>query len=309
MAQNTTQRIPLVSLWRPFVTNLALTLSLFKGSPPQESLFTFPVSPHLCSLSTTFQFYILIINMFSKAVIIAIVMGLGASAAPTSVTESTAGSLVGRDVPYQMFTGDGSHWPDMGAWTNFDTMWANSQAVMTTSCTQFGAANNSPAEIADIKYTISSTSAYSGIDPRFILAIVMQESGGCVRAPTTFGENSNPGIMQGHNGYHSCNRDGTIMNPCPAYMIAGMIRDGSTGTLGQPGGGDGLQQCLAQSGSPYTARGAYTAARIYNSGSHAWGTDLGEPSWGTSCYASDVANRLLGWAGPATPCTLSNPIH
>ncbi|APA09917.1 hypothetical protein SS1G_05827 [Sclerotinia sclerotiorum 1980 UF-70] len=178
--------------------------------------------------------------MFSKALIIALAMRLGASAAPTSVAEPTAGSLVGRYVPYQRFTGDGSHWSSMSAWTSFDTMWDNSQAFMTTSCTQFGGtANNSPAEIADIKYAISSISGSSGIDPRFILAIIMQESG--------------------------------------ASIIAGMIRDGSTGTLGQPGGGDGLQQCLAQSGSPYSAQGAYVAARIYNSGSYAWGTDLGTP--------------------------------
>ncbi|KAJ8066620.1 hypothetical protein OCU04_005667 [Sclerotinia nivalis] len=248
--------------------------------------------------------------MFSKALIIAVVMRSAAFAAPTPVTEPTAENLVGRDVAYKMYTGDGSYWPAMSAWTTFDTMWANSQAVMTTSCTQFGgAANNSPTEIADIKSAITSIAASSGIDSRFILAIVMQESGGCVRAPTTFGENSNPGIMQGHNGYHSCNQGGATINPCPAHTITGMIKDGATGTLGQPGGGDGLQQCLAQSGSPHTAQGAYVAARIYNSGSYAWGTDLGTPLWGTSCYASDVANRLLGWAAPATPCALPNPVH
>ncbi|KAF7871619.1 hypothetical protein EAF04_003726 [Stromatinia cepivora] len=248
--------------------------------------------------------------MFSKAFITALAMASVSFAAPTPVTEPTAENLVERAVAYKMFTGDGSNWPAMSAWTTFDTMWANSQAVMTTSCTQFaGAANNSPTEIAEIKSAITSIAASSGVDSRFILAIAMQESGGCVRAPSTYGEVSNPGIMQDHNGSHSCNRGGAAVNPCPAATITGMIKDGTTGTLGQPGGGDGLQQCLTQSGSPHTAQGVYAAARIYNSGSYVRGTDLGTPLWGTSCYASDVANRLLGWAAPATPCVLPNPVH
>ncbi|KAI9648533.1 hypothetical protein NHQ30_003168 [Ciborinia camelliae] len=250
--------------------------------------------------------------MFSKAFIIALAMASVSYAAPTPIAEATPENLVEQAVAYNMFTGDGSpafNWPEITAWTTFDTMWANNQAVMTTSCTQFNQANNSPAEIADIKAAITATAASTGVDARFILAVVMQESGGCVRAPSTTGQVSNPGLMQDHNGANSCNRDGAAQNPCPAATITGMIEDGTAGTLGQVGGGDGLQQCLVQSGDGTTAQGAYVAARIYNSGSYTKGTDLGAPLWGTSCYASDIANRLLGWAAPATPCTLSNPVH
>lgn len=267
--------------------------------------------------------------MFSKAFITLLAMASVAFAAPTPVAEPTAESLVERAVAYKMFTGDGSNWPAISAWTTFETMyvllftretnyfmliqnsrWANSQSVMTISCKQFGgAANNSPAEIANIKSAITSVAASSGVDARFILAIVMQESGGCVRAPSTAGQVFNPGLMQDHNGAHSCNMNGNPISPCPAATITGMVKDGTIGTYGVVGGGDGLQQCLTQSGSPKTAQGAYAAARIYNSGTYVKGTDLGAPLWGTSCYASDVANRLLGWAAPVTPCVLPNPVH
>ncbi|KAF7953800.1 uncharacterized protein EAE97_001199 [Botrytis byssoidea] len=248
--------------------------------------------------------------MFSKAFITLLAMASVAFAAPTPVAEPTAENLVERAVAYKMFTGNGSNWPAISAWTTFETMWANSQSVMTISCKQFGgAANNSPAEIANIKSAITSVAASSGVDARFILAIVMQESGGCVRAPSTAGQVFNPGLMQDHNGAHSCNMNGNPISPCPAATITGMIKDGTVGTYGVVGGGDGLQQCLTQSGSPKTAQGAYAAARIYNSGTYVKGTDLGAPLWGTSCYASDVANRLLGWAAPVTPCVLPNPVH
>ncbi|THV49749.1 hypothetical protein BGAL_0181g00220 [Botrytis galanthina] len=248
--------------------------------------------------------------MFSKAFITLLAMASVAFAAPTPVAEPTAENLVERAVAYKMFTGDGSNWPAISAWTTFETMWVKSQSVMTISCKQFGgAANNSPAEIANIKSAITSVAASSGVDARFILAIVMQESGGCVRAPSTAGQVFNPGLMQDHNGAHSCNMNGNPISPCPAATITGMVKDGTVGTYGVVGGGDGLQQCLTQSGSPKTAQGAYAAARIYNSGTYVKGTDLGAPLWGTSCYASDVANRLLGWAAPVTPCVLPNPVH
>ncbi|KAM0158143.1 hypothetical protein ACHAPG_004240 [Botrytis cinerea] len=247
--------------------------------------------------------------MFTKAFVTLLAVTSVSFAAPNPVAKPTT-DLVKRSVGYRMFTGDGYNWPPISEWATFDTMWANSQAVMSISCTQYGgAANNSPEEIADIKSAIISVSASSGVDPRFILAVIMQESKGCVRAPSTFGGVFNPGLMQDHNGLNSCNMNGNPITPCPASIITGMIIDGTVGTWGVPGGGDGLQQCLAQSGSPNTAYGFYAAARIYNSGRHAPGSDLGAPEWGTSCYASDVANRLLGWDAPVTPCGLPDPYH
>ncbi|PQE23060.1 glycoside hydrolase protein [Rutstroemia sp. NJR-2017a WRK4] len=232
--------------------------------------------------------------MFSKSLTYLLAMASLTYAMPTPELEQ-------RAVQYKLYTGDGTNWPAQTAWASFDTMWANNQAILSSSCAQFGQANNSPTEIAEILSAIKSVSSSTGVDNRFILAITMQESGGCVRAPTSNGGVSNPGLMQDHNGIHSCN-SGTAQNPCPAAQITGMITDGTAGTAS----GDGLKQCLAQSGVT-GARASYIAARIYNTGSYAAGADLGKPKYGTSCYASDIANRLLGWAGAATPCNLPNP--
>lgn len=84
-----------------------------------------------------------------------------------------------------------------------------------------------------------------------------------------------------------------------------MVQEGTMGTAQ----GDGLKQTLAKSGQSDLAYAIYVAARIYNSGEYGYwaGQDLSRPTAGTSCYASDVANRLMGWAAPATPCHLANP--
>jgi hypothetical protein len=142
----------------------------------------------------------------------------------------------------------------------------------------------------------------------------MQETGGCVRAPTSIGFVDNPGLMQDHDGTATCNSnharngeplsDGEASVPCPPDQISAMILEGTAGTPN----GDGLATCLNTAamlgGSGATAY--YWAARIYNTGSYTVGSDLSAPVAGTSCYATDVANRLLGWAGTASPCSLSN---
>jgi hypothetical protein len=133
----------------------------------------------------------------------------------------------------------------------------------------------------------------------------MQESNGCVRAPTSVGYVNNPGLMQDHDGVASCNTGGVASVPCTSAQIAGMVSEGTAGTTN----GDGLANCInIAAGQGLTGAIAYYgASRIYNSGSYIAGTDLGFPIAGTSCYVSDIANRLMGWAGPATPCTLPNP--
>ena len=47
----------------------------------------------------------------------------------------------------------------------------------------------------------------------------MQESKGCVRAPTTNNGVRNPGLMQSHNGRGTCNEGGNVKNPCPASEV------------------------------------------------------------------------------------------
>jgi hypothetical protein len=173
---------------------------------------------------------------------------------------------------------------------------------MQQSCSQFGQANDNSAEISAISDGIEAVAAATGVDHRFILAIIMQESGGCVRVPTTNFGVRNPGLMQDHNGDGTCNSDitGVSQNPCPSSAILQMITDGTAGTSD----GDGLAQCINQSGLGSDAD-FYRAARIYNSGSIASSDQL-QDGVATHCYASDVANRLTGWVFAPHGCNLDS---
>ncbi|KAJ5745436.1 hypothetical protein N7520_010618 [Penicillium odoratum] len=211
-------------------------------------------------------------------------------------------SLSGRssDLYEAVFGGDGSvsdGWPSISEWiSTFEEMYEANEATMSASCAQFGVADNSDDENANIKKAITAVAADSGVDARFILAIVMQESNGCVRVQTTDNGVVNPGLMQSHDGSGSCNKDGTVQNPCPYSEIYQMIVDGVEGTSE----GDGLKQILAdEDGDDATAY--YKTARVYNSGSVASDGNLGQGD-ATHCYASDVANRLLGWSTGTSSC-------
>ncbi|KAI4856150.1 putative muramidase, partial [Aureobasidium sp. EXF-8846] len=229
----------------------------------------------------------------------------GTSAAGTSAAGTSApSSTTIASTSYNMYSGNGTvaaGWPSQNSWVDFDTMFTANIPIMQQSCANNGwGANNSPTEISDIKAAIKKVSASSGVDPRFILAIVMQESNGCVRVVTTSWSVQNPGLMQDHAGTGTCNSGGVITNPCPTSEIEQMIVDGTTGTTS----GDGLVQCLSQAAASDVSQ-YYRAARIYNggySGFHA--NDLGTGCC-TLCYASDVANRLTGWSSGPSQCHLS----
>ena len=194
--------------------------------------------------------------------------------------------------------GDGSPsegWPAVSQWVSWDNMWASNLAnVISKSCAGFGQKDNSPSESAALKSAIENTGRSTGIDPRYILAIVMQESNGCVRAPTTNYGVTNPGLMQSHNGKFTC--AGTV--PCPTSEVDGMINDGVKGTAD----GDGLQQLLQKAGGS-APENYYRAARMYNSGSIA-SSGLLQDGIATHCYVSDIANRLLGWSEGTSSCSL-----
>ena len=214
--------------------------------------------------------------------------------APSASAPSTGGG----SWAYKMFTGDGSTsagWPSQEQWVDFDSAFASSTANLKASCTQFGYQDDSSSEIADIKSAIQSVASESGVDSRFILAIMMQESNGCVRVQTTDNGVTNPGLMQSHDGTGTCN-SGSPVSPCPASEITQMIKDGTEGTSS----GDGLKQCLSQCPSA-GAQAYYGAAVIYNSGNLPSNLD---DNTATPCYASDVANRLMGWFSGTSSCTL-----
>lgn len=100
---------------------------------------------------------------------------------------------------------------------------------MERSCDQiYNVSNNSPEEIKDLYDAIKTVAHESRVDHRFILAAIMQETKGCVRAYSSKSPDGihNPGILQDFMGTHTCNEDGKVLTPCPKEQILGMIRDG-----------------------------------------------------------------------------------
>ncbi|KAF2469671.1 uncharacterized protein BDR25DRAFT_228610 [Lindgomyces ingoldianus] len=214
------------------------------------------------------------------------------------VTRSQAiRSLVERGT-YAVFGGDGSTtagWPKQSDWKTLDKLWTANLDTLKSSCTQFGGvANNGPEELTAIRKGLESTSQKSGVPAEFLFAVMMQESKGCVRAPTTNYGVRNPGLMQDHDGKATCN-EGGVQNPCPATTITQMIEEGAG-----IGNDFGLKQTIELSKASDDSK-YYKAARIYNSGSIAASGNLGD-GIATHCYASDIANRLLGWADDDSGC-------
>ena len=229
-----------------------------------------------------------------------------ASAPSHSSPPSSNGGGTGLGNVYKMYTGTGEQahgWPAESTWMSFDDAWTANLAITAKSCTQWGVDNNSDQENADLKSAIQSVAQSSGVDERFILAIVMQESNGCVRAPTTSYSVQNPGLMQSYEGTATCNPGSSTapqgQTPCPSDSIKGMVEQG---TNGSKAGDMSLVYALQQAGCDDVSR-YYKAARIYNSGSIAQGGDLGG-GVATHCYASNVANRLTGWTTATCGCDL-----
>lgn len=230
--------------------------------------------------------------ILTSASLLALARGLPTSKAAHSTSVSDS---------YTFYTGngsDGAGWPDMSTWGSFSDLWATNSATMANTCGWNGwGDNDSPTEIADIQSAIQQVSASTGVDARFILAIVMQESEGCVRVPTTNNGVVNPGLMQSHDGSGSC----AGVEPCPQSEITQMITDGTAGTSQGPG----LQQLISQAAANIGTTDAqtfYAAARLYNSGSADY-SNLDNGLGSTPCYASDVANRLQGWSLAPSTCT------
>ena len=224
------------------------------------------------------------------------------SSTTASAAVSASSAADALDV-YRAYNGDGTAaqgWPTEDDWVSFDHMFTANEPNMRVACQAWGVPDNSDAEIATMREQIQSIGDATGVDPRFILAIIMQESTGCVRVITTAYSHNNPGLMQSFNGTGSCNAnaaplglpgvagDGQVQTPCPDSEIRQQILDGTNGTVWGPG----LVQDLAEQGNTDSSRW-YRAARLYNGGSIVEG-DLSLPCC-TASYASDVANRMMGW--------------
>ena len=227
----------------------------------------------------------------------------GQSAAATSLAtaspqaKANTGGATAGSTAYTKFTGDGSTeagWPSDDKWISFDDAWTANLGILQSSCTQFSQNNDISSEIDDIKTAVTSTAASTGVDIRWIFATIMNESSGCVRVPTTPNTVPNSGLMQSFGGT-SC----FGINPCPTDKINQMVQDGSGGVNGNAG----LEQTFSQAPASATAQKTYQASVIYNGGSTSFTpTDLSKTG-GRPCYASDMANRLIGFVGTSA-CTL-----
>lgn len=186
-------------------------------------------------------------------------------------------------------------WPSADQWKSFEELWAiNYDAVGKWGQCQDNPV--SPEEKRDILDAINEVSASAGIDRRFTLAMIMQESSGCVRTRDTTDPILNPGLLQSHNGPHSCFG---LPGRCPRSLIFGMIADGVASTHQYDRGGDGLKQCWDKQPAPADlAQRYYQAVRCYNSGTYEPDKSLEwtrDPAHNTPDYVMDVTNRLMGY--------------
>lgn len=137
---------------------------------------------------------------------------------------------------YTQYTGNGSvaeGWPSSLQWVSFNDMWVANQHIISRSCSQlYDTANNSDQEIQDLYDSIKQVAHQTRVDKRFILAAILQETKGCVRAKTSTSPDgiTNPGLLQSFKGNYSCNDNGKVQNPCPKDQILGMVTDGGMAT-------------------------------------------------------------------------------
>lgn len=145
------------------------------------------------------------------------------------------------------------------------------------------ASDGSTTLMPSIGSNLVSVGNESGIDPRILLAVLMQESSGNVAPVTTYGRNRNTGMMQADNG-------STFSLQDPERSIYLMIRDGAMGT-----GNCGA--CLANHINQYG--NIWDALAVYNQGELGANlADLDQPGCCTQHYVQVVANRLHGWVDP-----------
>ncbi|MCJ1250349.1 hypothetical protein MMC30_007575 [Trapelia coarctata] len=170
----------------------------------------------------------------------------------------------------QSYSGPSSNFPSPSSWQSFSALWALNLPALQI--------NDNDADIATMKAAIQSVADETNglIDPRVILAMIMQESSGNVHVISTNNGVQNNGILQSHAGVGYSAAD-------PAGSIVQMIKDGILGTSS----GDGLVQTVTKNG------GLWEGIRAYNSGS-VDKSNLSNGLGSTSSYCSDVANRLLG---------------
>jgi len=154
------------------------------------------------------------------------------SAYSPSQPRTNTNPLAGGTNAYVMYTGNGSReaqWPAQEWWVSFNEMWITNLHIIERSCDLlYKQPNNNAQETQDLYDAIKQVAHETRVDHRFILAAVMQETMGCVRAESSASPDGihNPGLLQSFKGTYTCNDNGKVSNPCPKDQILGMIRDG-----------------------------------------------------------------------------------
>lgn len=168
----------------------------------------------------------------------------------------------------------------------------------------WGVSNNSPQETEQLFDAIEHVAQLVLLDRRFILAVLLEETNGCVRMHTDYGADGvrSVGLMRSRGGMGMCNSGALgaprhVLEPCPERQIQRMVFEG-VGGLGDRHGYDGLLGMMkrAETGTG-TAADFYRGAWLYNRGPEASLENLEDGSKTPGSYASNVANRLTGWVG------------
>jgi hypothetical protein len=110
--------------------------------------------------------------------------GVVTGGAKVTTINNNDGIGAGQD-RYITYYGDGSEtagWPKKESWVSFEQMFNANKAIMFSSCGWNGwGANDNGGEVGAIYDAIQQIAIETSVDHRFILAIIIQESGGCVR--------------------------------------------------------------------------------------------------------------------------------
>ncbi|KAK4508807.1 hypothetical protein PRZ48_002546 [Zasmidium cellare] len=188
---------------------------------------------------------------------------------------------------YRCYNGDPKSYPTSSQWLPYSTLWdLNRETILSANAGDVYLQHY-------IQVALDQVSAWHDIDPRFLLAILLQESKGDVNVECV-GPEPRCGILHAYKG--------SRFDPAsPQASITKMLVEGIKGGAQR---GPGLLNLL--NGKPkfaYVEVGDYFAvARAWNSGAVKEGDlDVLPPGKGRgrgeASFVNDVANRLMGWNG------------
>ncbi|KAK2615742.1 hypothetical protein N8I77_002474 [Diaporthe amygdali] len=174
------------------------------------------------------------------------------------------------------YSGPWSSFPAMNTWVGFDSMFNSNKPSML-------AAGSTQQDVDRIYTAITGVASSSGIDPRVLLGIMMEESHGGVGVVTTWNADGQAtgGLMQA-SGCHGFDGQNNLAQADITYMV-------DCGT-------QHYKRNLVDWGGQNAPQSIYPALREYNSGSVIPSDlSLAPNGAGNFAYVSQVAQRFVGW--------------